>query len=478
MGLLDGLMNLSPEQNQGLLAAAAQMLQASGPSRTPVSFGQVLGAGLGGYQQGQQQALERAQQQQLAQLTGLKIKDAESDLKNQDMLRERQRKIQEELLGLGAAGVPTTQFAPAAPQMASAAPGLGPMSPKVGGPDWLQAYQQQQPPAPQPGASLAQPMQRGNLTAATANRLLREAEVYSKHGDFDAANKRYEAATKLMPEVSKIETASRDGNPVRVITFKDGSEQVSEFGAAPDITEISLGDRKLFRDRNTIKSGEAFTMGYSPGDRVSMRGQNMVDARSQDANQIAASGKIVSTSTDLRKEFEGLPEVKNYKQALPAFTAIKDAAARNTTQSDINIVYGLAKLYDPNSVVREGEYATVANSPNIPERIKGYAQYLAGGGRLTPEVKKQILAEAGGRMKSYEDPFVAARDNYTTISKNSGADPALLFPSGYQSPIQQPTAGGKVATLSDIAATAKASGKSTAEVTKRMRELGYTIGGQ
>ena len=35
----------------------------------------------------------------------------------------------------------------------------------------------------------------------------------------------------------------------------------------------------------------------------------------------------------------------------------------------------------------------------------------------------------------------------------------------------------KTATLADIAATAKASGKSTAEVTKRLREKGYTIVG-
>ena len=55
----------------------------------------------------------------------------------------------------------------------------------------------------------------------------------------------------------------------------------------------------------------------------------------------------------LRKEFEGLPEVKNYKQAYPAYAAVKDAAGRNTPQSDINLVYGIAKLYDPTSVVRD-----------------------------------------------------------------------------------------------------------------------------
>lgn len=76
MGLLDGL-NMNDPQTMGLLGAAAQMLQASGPSLMPHSFGQVMGAGLGGYQQGQQQGLDRQKEkmqmdmlaQQVAQAT-------------------------------------------------------------------------------------------------------------------------------------------------------------------------------------------------------------------------------------------------------------------------------------------------------------------------------------------------------------------------------------------------------------------------
>jgi hypothetical protein len=131
----------------------------------------------------------------------------------------------------------------------------------------------------------------------------------------------------------------------------------------------------------------------------------------------------------LRKEFEALPEVKKYKQALPSYKGIEDAVKRNTAQSDINIVYGIAKLYDPDSVVREGEYATVANSPNIPDRIKGYAQYLAGGGRLTDKVKGEILAEAKSRMKSYEDQHSVARQNFESIASRSGVDVSRVFPS-------------------------------------------------
>ncbi len=150
-------------------------------------------------------------------------------------------------------------------------------------------------------------------------------------------------------------------------------------------------------------------------------------ANAQAVRDAASITTGFKNETDLRKEFEGLPEVKNYKQAYPAYASIVDAAKRNTTQSDINIVYGLAKLYDPTSVVREGEYATVANSPNIPEKIKGYAQFLAGGGRLSEETKKQILAEAKGRIGSYEGEVRKAKTSYEGIAKKRGMDPANVF---------------------------------------------------
>ena len=46
MGLLDTFSNLNDTQMQGLLAAASSMLQNSGPSRTPVGFGQIVGSGI------------------------------------------------------------------------------------------------------------------------------------------------------------------------------------------------------------------------------------------------------------------------------------------------------------------------------------------------------------------------------------------------------------------------------------------------
>lgn len=79
MGLLD-LFGGGDPQTQGLLAAAAGILNASGPSLMPRSFGQVAASGLTGYQAGKQQALD--QQKEQMQMAMLQQQVAQATRKN------------------------------------------------------------------------------------------------------------------------------------------------------------------------------------------------------------------------------------------------------------------------------------------------------------------------------------------------------------------------------------------------------------
>jgi hypothetical protein len=261
-------MGLKSDQADGLLGLGAALLQASGPSLRPTSFGQALGQGLAGFQQAQQASQDREQQRKASalnqQLLGLKIKDAESDVANQQMVRERNARIAKRLPG-GAAQLPQMddQQAP----MASTMPG-GAMSPKVGGPDWMQAYQQQsglQGGSPATTGVGSAGAARGNATQDFFNRAATEAQIRSEEGDIDGANKAWERAAKFLPEVHKIEVAL-DGNnkPVNVITYKDGRQEVSQYGAKPDLTEVRLGNRVKFVDKSSTPVGTEYTIGQSP----------------------------------------------------------------------------------------------------------------------------------------------------------------------------------------------------------------------
>ena len=84
MGLLDRFTNMDETQTQGLLAAASQMLQQSGPSRTPQGFGQIVGGGMEAYQGATMAAKRRKMQEEQAALEtkmyGMKMQGMESDL--------------------------------------------------------------------------------------------------------------------------------------------------------------------------------------------------------------------------------------------------------------------------------------------------------------------------------------------------------------------------------------------------------------
>jgi hypothetical protein len=258
------------------------------------------------------------------------------------------------------------------------------------------------------------------------------ASALENAGDMDAAMKYRLDSQKLSPEVNKYDVQMVNGQPRSVALMKDGSYKVLD-GVAPTAKQHfqDLGDRTVAFNEYTGLAGASFAKGQTADSKASnansLRIAGMTDARAREFNAITRQGNGAQYETGLRKEFADLPEVKNYKAAYPSFDSIRSASQRNTPQSDINLIYGLAKLYDPNSVVREGEYATVANSPAIPERLKGYMQYMAGGGKLSPDTKKQIMAEAEARIGSYEQQYQGAQQAYGSIAEKRGLSTDNIF---------------------------------------------------
>jgi hypothetical protein len=107
--------------------------------------------------------------------------------------------------------------------------------------------------------------------------------------------------------------------------------------------------------------------------------------------------------TEFRKEVYALPEVKRYSTALPIFRSMVENAKNPSSAADLDFVYGIAKIFDPESVVREGEMKLVGHAQSIPEAIKGQMEAaVMGRARLTPEARARILETARVRMGELE----------------------------------------------------------------------------
>lgn len=163
---------------------------------------------------------------------------------------------------------------------------------------------------------------------------------------------------------------------------------------------------------------------------VAVRGQNLTDARARErlaVDRSVAGTENVKITDALRKEFNALPEVENYKALVPAQRAATDALSRDTAQADINLIYSAAKIFDPTSVVREGEYATVNNSQPPAERFQGLLSHLTGGGKLTAATRRALLAEINSRANAGKEAYDAARTSYSNVVQKRGLDPKDVF---------------------------------------------------
>lgn len=155
------------------------------------------------------------------------------------------------------------------------------------------------------------------------------------------------------------------------------------------------------------------------------------------AEQQAKQGR--EEAGNLRKEIHQLPSYKNYSQALPVYQSMVDAAPRNSKASDLNLVYGLGKIMDPGSVVREGEMVMVKNTGSLPEWLSGAINGLNGGQTLTPATRQQIMAEAFGRMQAYESAFNQDATGYRAIVDRNRMNPDDVMPNfGVVKPYQPP----------------------------------------
>lgn len=127
----------------------------------------------------------------------------------------------------------------------------------------------------------------------------------------------------------------------------------------------------------------------------------------------------------IRKEFNSLPEVKAYKAVVPIIESVKKA--KDDPAGDLALVYGVGKVLDPDSVVREGEMTLVLKSGSILERVLGSARVNFGKGRLSPAMRQRLIGMLQQRADEYRGQYDGARKTYEGVAKQRGYDPSQIF---------------------------------------------------
>jgi len=138
-------------------------------------------------------------------------------------------------------------------------------------------------------------------------------------------------------------------------------------------------------------------------------------------------------TSGVRKEITALPSYKNLAQASPIWSSVVSAADRKTTQADLNIILGIAKIMDPTSVVRTEEGESVRDTGGASTELSKWFSYLQSNSNavLDDSIREKLLNEGYSRVKGYEDEYAADTEFYGQFAdrnKINRADLIRAFP--------------------------------------------------
>jgi len=137
-----------------------------------------------------------------------------------------------------------------------------------------------------------------------------------------------------------------------------------------------------------------------------------------------ATGPVPSKQADSENQLLGnymaSPEVKTYAAADPIYRSIVKSASTDTGASDLDMVYGIAKILDPTSVVREGEIQMANSTGGTVAMFQGLLNQLNGGAKLNAETRAKLLDMAQNRMGELRGAHDQVTGQLTDIATRRG----------------------------------------------------------
>lgn len=118
--------------------------------------------------------------------------------------------------------------------------------------------------------------------------------------------------------------------------------------------------------------------------------------------------------------------IKNYTGVKTAYQQIISGAQQGSGPGDIQLIVGLAKLNDPTTGVREGEYKTVQSALPLIQSIVNIPSKLVKGTQLTPEGRQAIVDAATAVYNKQIKNFNEQKDVFVKQATKAGLDPADL----------------------------------------------------
>lgn len=263
-----------------------------------------------------------------------------------------------------------------------------------------------------------------------------EAQQYNILASADPSSKAYQIAYNALA-APKVQ-ADAQGNIVTVkpdlSAFQPPAAMGGTSAQAPTMPQVApsmpqvdgqLPPIPTLEDMQNMPidaSEEAFNVPY--GTEIGGNPEPTIIDGAQITQIPSEAGKFKSkmdAEKTLRSEFDD--QTKGFKTVANSFKKIREVAENPSAAGDISLLTAYMKMLDPNSTVREGEFATAQNAAGVPEKVRAYFNGAISGQRLTPATRSDFLKQAENVYRAEESGYNNTFDRYTGLAQSYKVDP-------------------------------------------------------
>lgn len=271
--------------------------------------------------------------------------------------------------------------------------------------------------------------------------LRKQAEIYSRFGDVDTANKLHEQALKLEPKFSQTPQYDQQGNAF-VLNEQGMPKYLEGIKARDKVVSDDLGGQRVYRTEYSVDPIAAATKTQTPdsvaSNQVALRGQNLTDARGREANRLKAEENQINKQGIVGKQVREVElmlqddyrnESKGFAETSTAMKKVLGAIETADKNPGNALAAGTAfmKLLDPNSVVRESELGMALNASGWFDRALNIANTLQAGKVMTPKQKENLKKASETLFQEAKAAQLEVDAAYKQRAEAYGADPSRVI---------------------------------------------------
>lgn len=201
--------------------------------------------------------------------------------------------------------------------------------------------------------------------------------------------------------LEQFKLSKMQGAEQRAVSGERRAESVEDRAAKKFAERIPGGARKTIKDAND-------RLRYATGNKELVF----------PGIKIPQGKDTFEKASKLRKNFE--IQSKTYIDSRNAYNRILASAENPSPAGDMSLIINYLKILDPNSVVKESEFAMVAATGSYGERVRSSVAKLITGEKLSPAIRKDFLRRSKQLFGKQEDAQKLLRSEYDGVAERAG----------------------------------------------------------